>query len=81
MFFQTVGTEINLQATLSASSATANSFIGGPHHPITCSGDIFYEEDGTFRCPHSTAAPNEERTQSCLNHSMAILLIELARGL
>ena len=73
---------INLQATLSASSAAGpwETFVL-PHHPITCGSELRFEDDGTLECAHSTAPPGDIRTQFCLDHSVALLLIELSREL
>ena len=73
---------LNLQATLSASSATGpwETFVT-PHHPITCAGELHYDSDGCFRCEHATAPPGDVRTQFCLDHSVALLLIELSTEL
>lgn len=65
---------INLQATLSAASPTLD--VPKPHHPITCHDELELDDDG-FRCPHAGVPADDERTQSCLDHSIAILLIEL----
>lgn len=66
-----------LQSTLSAASATPDSPIQ-PHHPITCSSKLYYEEDGTFCCEHASVPPNDLRTRHCIVHSVALLIIELA---
>ena len=73
---------MNLQATLSAASATGpwETFVV-PHHPITCTGHLRYETDGTFSCEHSSAPPDDIRTQFCLDHTVALLLIELSLNL
>ena len=68
---------INLQATLAASSANADPPMA-PHHPITCPGELAYAEDGSLSCPHATAPADDRRTRSCLDHSVAMLLIEAA---
>jgi hypothetical protein len=71
---------MNLQATLSASSAIASSEAPTiPHHPITCTSALRYDDDGTFACEHSAVPPGDLRTQFCLDHSIALLLIELVR--
>jgi hypothetical protein len=73
---------INLQATLSASSAMSppeGAII--PHHPITCTSDLRFDDDGTFGCAHTEVPPGDLRTQFCIDHSIALLLIELSRGL
>ena len=67
---------INLQATLSASSAGGDNVI--PHHPITCPSQLRYEEDGTFACEHVAVGPDDVRTRFCVQHSIALLLLELA---
>lgn len=73
---------INLQATLSASSATSPpEHAALPHHPITCTGDLRYDDDGTFGCEHAAVPPGDVRTQFCIDHSIALLLIELGRRL
>jgi hypothetical protein len=72
----------NLQATLSSSSAgTPADEIAGPHHPITCTTELRFEDDGTFACRHASARSGDLRTRSCINHSVALLLIELAQEL
>lgn len=73
---------INLQATLSSSSAgTPEVEIVRPHHPITCGTLLRLEADGSFACEHTSAPSGDTRTQSCINHSVAMLLIELAQEL
>lgn len=67
---------INLQATLSAASVTSEQHY--PHHPITCTGDLYYCEDGSFGCDHAEVGPEDERTVYCIQHSIALLLIEIA---
>jgi len=52
-----------------------------PHHPITCGGDLRYDDDGCFHCEHATAPADDVRTQFCLDHSVALLLIELSAEL
>lgn len=69
---------INLQATLSSSSSTNSLEAVIPHHPVTCPGELALDVDGTFRCPHATASPDNHRTQHCIDHSIALLLIEIA---
>lgn len=67
---------VNLQAQLSAASVTAEVYK--PHHPITCASDLRYEEDGTLACEHIAVGPNDRRTQYCLDHSIALLMMQLA---
>ncbi|HEV7535448.1 MAG TPA: hypothetical protein VGP90_07410 [Acidimicrobiia bacterium] len=77
-----VGGDLNLQATLSLSSATGpDESIVKPHHPITCSSPLRYEEDGTFACHHAAVPPGDVRTRSCLDHTVALLLLELVQDL
>ena len=74
------GGTVNLQATLSSSTAGAPlAELAQPHHPITCTSELRLEEDGTFACEHAEAPHGDVRTQSCINHSVAMLLIELAQ--
>ncbi len=67
----------NLQSTISASTASHTPHY--PHHPITCTSKLFYEEDGTFGCEHTSVPPDDLRTGECVRHSVAILLLELAK--
>lgn len=74
-----VGGAINLQATLSASSAGSPDDMVAPHHPITCVGELEYDvEAEEFRCPHAGVPTSNDRTVYCVQHSIAILLIEEA---
>jgi len=68
---------LNLQATLSASSAMADTALR-PHHPITCTGPLRYNEDDSLECDHARTEPGDQRTAYCVDHSVALLLIELA---
>lgn len=69
------GGAMNLQATLAASSAGGGPMM--PHHPITCAGRLWLHEDGRLECAHARTEPGDQRTQRALEHSVAILLIEL----
>jgi hypothetical protein len=69
--------QINLQATLSASSAFAEPPVQ-PHHPITCTGPLRLNEDGSLECDHARTEPKDQRTAYCIDHSIALLLIETA---
>ena len=72
------GGSINLQATLSTSS----SGLGDPptpHHPITCTSELSFHEDGVFACEHTRVPAGDARTQACVDHSIALMLIELLR--
>jgi len=70
----------NLQATLSSASATGDEAATSvrPHHPITCTSALRLEPDGSLVCDHAAAPAGDQRTRSCLNHSLALLLMELA---
>ena len=74
------GGGLKLQATLSSSSSGTGEVLA-PHHPITCSSSLRFEEDGTFACGHAAVPPGDIRTQSCLDHTVALLLLELCQNL
>lgn len=67
---------VQLQATLAASSACGADSEVRPHHPIVCSGELTFHADGTFACEHAVAPADDPRTRFCLDHSVAILLLE-----
>lgn len=71
---------VNLQATISAATAGTgdNTIPVLPHHPITCSADLYFNEDGDLSCTHAKAPHGDARTQASLNHSVACLIVELA---
>ncbi len=70
---------VNLQATLAASSAGSGvQQTVFPHHPITCASDLRLDVDGGFACAHAAAPPGDQRTQACIDDSVALLLIELS---
>ena len=77
------GGDLNLQATLSLASATGaeGDVPVKPHHPITCGSTLRFEEDGTFACGHASVPPDDYRTQACLDHTVALLLLELSENL
>lgn len=83
MSFAALGLDgvVNLQATLSTSSASEFTEPVRPHHPITCGSRLRLEEDGTFACEHTEVPPGDVRTQQCLDHTIALLLIELSQSL
>lgn len=77
-----VESAVNLQATLSAGSAESGPNPVVPHHPITCAClNLAYHEDGSMECDHAKTLPHDKRTQHCVNGSIALLIIELARSL
>lgn len=72
--------QFSLQAVLSSTtSGMATSVL--PHHPIACTGSLSFDADGVFGCEHVKVPADDERTQACLNHSLACLLIEFASAL
>jgi hypothetical protein len=75
------GPHISLQATLSSASAGTSEVAVVPHHPITCRGELRFDGDGQLSCEHATVPPGELRTQVCIDHSIAMLLVELAQAL
>jgi hypothetical protein len=72
---------MNLQATLSIASSSGVDERVVPHHPITCPGELRFDEDGTFSCRHAATGPDDTRTRHCLDHTVALLLIELSHEL
>lgn len=74
------GGVVNLQATLSAASAPSAANYE-PHHPICCQTTLRLEEDNSFSCDHLTVPADDPRTRSCIDHSVALLIIELASKL
>lgn len=73
---------VNLQATISAAtSGTEGQVTVLPHHPISCTEGLYFDHEGELYCDHSKAPLGDKRTQAALNHSMAILLVELASKL
>lgn len=72
---------VNLQATISSATASHNGEMVLPHHPITCSAGLYFDEEGVMSCDHAKTEKGEYRTQAACNHSLAILLIELASKL
>lgn len=66
----------SLQSTLSSTSQSPE--IVRPHHPITCTGDLRYNEDNSTECDHCRVAPDDHRMGQVLNHTVAILLMECA---
>lgn len=73
----TVLGHVNLQSALSFSSAAHAEDLVKPHHPITCRTNLRLEPDGALCCDHAAAPPDDHRTQHCIDHSIALLLVEL----
>lgn len=66
-----------LQSTISAATSGIGTLPEGtPHHPITCTDKLYYDEHGEFSCEHGSVPPNDERTRAGVIHSLVILLIE-----
>lgn len=82
-FFMPVHNQaVQLQSTCSAATAGCSTNPENMvHHPITCTGNLAYDEDGSLSCDHQKMEPDDPRTQAVLNHSMALLIIELAMSL
>lgn len=76
-FIATAGSSsINLQSTLAAASSGLGDPLT-PHAPITCTSKLYLHEDGALECEHGRVPADDPRTQACLDHSIAILLVEL----
>lgn len=65
-----------LQSTLATSSAGGDQVY--PHHPITCTGVLRYNDDDSFECDHTKVTAEDVRTKQCITHSIAIMIIEEA---
>lgn len=77
MTYLGTATTINLQATLTASSSGLGDPVK-PHFPLTCStSNLSFYDDNSLACEHVRVPPGDPRTQACIDHSVAILLIEL----
>jgi hypothetical protein len=76
---RTTYSTINLQATLSASNPPTELPPNAAHHPISCRDELLWlDEDGTLGCEHAQVPASDRRTQFCIDHSIAILILELA---
>jgi hypothetical protein len=69
---------INLQATLAAASSGVGDQVN-PHFPLTCTSALRFYDDNSLACEHARVLAGDPRTQACVDHSIAILLIELLR--
>ena len=70
--------DVRLQPILSSSSALASPADEiRPHHPVTCSGALRYDEAGVLACDHAAVPADDRRTQFCVTYSISLLLIEL----
>ena len=74
--------DVALQPILSSSSAL---FDPGaevrPHHPVTCTSPLRYDESVGLACDHAAVPPDDPRTRFCVTYSVALLLIELVHDL
>ena len=76
MYLGDIQSSMNLQATLSAASAMNEPYM--PHHPITCAnGPLLLHEDGSLECDHIRTSTGDQRTQDCVQATVAIMLFEL----
>jgi hypothetical protein len=68
----------SLQPILSTSSAYVEVDDGvRPHHPVTCSDNLRYGDDGVLACDHAAAPADDLRTRFCLHYSVSLLLLAL----
>jgi hypothetical protein len=81
MEFSYVSGKLDLQRTLATGSATTCNPQVSPHHPIVCDGHLWYHEDGRFECEHAQVDATDDRTQRCLDHTVALMLFEALRRL
>lgn len=72
---------MDLQAILVSASSGMGGVLPIPHHPVTCYGNLRFDEDGTLACDHTEVEAGDGRLKAALTHSVAILLIELASKL
>lgn len=71
---------MDLQGVLAASNPPGE--ISAQHHPISCRSDtLWLAEDGSMGCEHGSVSPESRRTRGCIDHSIAILIIEEASKL
>lgn len=79
--YQATGTTQMLQSTLSSSTSGIPNPPGVGHHPITCTSDLTFDDEGLFACEHYECPADDARTRACLIHSVALLIIEEAMKL
>ena len=74
-------TGVQTQAMLNATAISQHEELPIlPHHPLSCVGArLALHEDGTLACDHAITWPHDARTKRAVDHSIAILIIELAR--
>jgi hypothetical protein len=73
-----IGRHDSIQPALAAQSSSSRWPPTAPHHPITCAGSLWLYDDDRFACEHATVPPDDPRTKAALNHTIAVLLLELA---
>lgn len=67
-----------LQSTISAATSGIGELPPGViHHPLTCIGKLYYDENGVFSCEHFEVPADDIRTKAGLIHSVALLIIEM----
>lgn len=80
--YQSGSSSQQLQSTISAATSGVGSLPPGvAHHPITCTSDLTFDEDGVFGCPHGEVPVDDSRSKACQIHSIALLIIEEAMKL
>lgn len=77
MMFGGTNQNNSLQSTLSAASTDSTLSPVYPHHPLTCSDKLYFNEDNSFGCEHVTVPEDDPRTRFALKSSVATLIIEL----
>jgi hypothetical protein len=72
---------VDLQATLAAANPQTDP-APVPHHPLACrEGRLWLDDDGRMGCEHAQVPADDRRTRGCIDHSVAILLLEEAAKL
>lgn len=68
---------VQLQSVISSATSGVGDAVM-PHHPLTCSSDLCFNEDNSFECEHVRVDAADPRTQSGIHHSMVLLILEPA---
>jgi hypothetical protein len=75
----TVMTGDMTQRTIAGATGGGEAIGYRPHHPIACmEGELGLHANMTLVCPHVHTKPHDRRTQAAVNHSVALLICELA---
>jgi hypothetical protein len=72
--------QLRLQLAAEAGPAWSDPPIT-PHHPLACGGPLQYHEDGTMQCEHAVTWPQDRRARTAINHSIALLILEMTECL